>query len=115
MSERTVIKELIGDEALWMQLAEEASELSQAAAKMARLIHGTNPLAGSNEKDYKTLETELCSHVDEELADVALCAQELGLDIHHEIVRMKKNRWITRCLNDRYGRPHESEKAPQEV
>lgn len=115
MSERTVIKELIGDEALWMQLAEEASELSQAAAKMARLIHGTNPIGGADEKDYKTLEVELRSHVDEELADVALCAQELGLTIHHEIVRIKKNRWITRCLNDRYGRPHEPNKTDQDV
>lgn len=82
------IIDLIGEEAMWLQLAEEASELSQAACKMARYLHGTNPVAKS--------ETEIRSDIIEEFADVLNCARHLAIPIHEDLVNHKNHRWISR-------------------
>lgn len=82
------ILETIGQEAMWMQLAEEAAELSQAAAKMARYIHGTNPVA----KD----EIELRADVIEEYMDVLNCARHLNIPRNEHCVIVKNNRWRQR-------------------
>lgn len=78
----------IGEEAMWMQLAEEASELSQAAAKMARYLHGTNPVAKN--------EDEIRVSVIEEYADVMNCARHLYIPIHENVICVKNNRWRKR-------------------
>lgn len=82
------IIDVIGDEAMWMQLAEEAAELSRAAAKMARYLHGTNPVAKS--------ETEIRADIIEEYADVINCAQHLAIPIHKNIIYAKNERWRER-------------------
>lgn len=82
------IIDLIGEEAMWLQLAEEASELSQAACKMARYLHGTNPVAKS--------ETSIRSDIIEEFSDVLNCARHLAIPIHEEIINNKNCRWISR-------------------
>ena len=58
--------EYIGPEELYMQLAEEAAELSQACSKMARYLHHTNPV------DKHLTKLDLEDNVIEELADVSL-------------------------------------------
>lgn len=90
------IKDMIGEEALWMQLAEEASELSQAAAKYARFLHGTNPVGNPYELNKKDLQVSLLSNVIEEMMDVRLCCELLSIPEHKEISRVKRNRWIAR-------------------
>lgn len=85
---RNDILEAIGEEAMWMQLTEEASELSQAAAKMARYLHGTNPVA----KD----EDEIRAGIIEEYADVVNCARHLIIPIHENIICVKNKRWRQR-------------------
>lgn len=86
--------DLIGEEAMWLQLAEEASELSQAACKMARYLHGTNPVAKS--------ETSIRSDIIEEFADVLNCARHLAIPIHKDLIDNKNKRWIRRIeeMND---------------
>lgn len=88
------IIDLIGEEAMWLQLAEEASELSQAACKMARYLHGTNPVAKSK--------TQIRSDIIEEFSDVLNCARHLAIPIHEEIINNKNYRWINRieAMND---------------
>lgn len=89
------IIDLIGEEAMWLQLAEEASELSQAACKMARYLHGTNPVAKS--------ETCIRSNIIEEFSDVISCARHLAIPIHEDLVSHKNDRWIRRIEEMRNG------------
>ena len=88
------IIDLIGEEAMWLQLAEEAAELSQAACKMARYLYGTNPVAKS--------ETSIRSDIVEEFSDVINCARHLAIPIHEELIDYKNHRWINRIegMND---------------
>lgn len=85
---RNDILEAIGEEAMWMQLAEEASELSQAAAKMARYLHGTNPVAKS--------EVEIRANIIEEYADVINCARHLAIPTNEKLIYDKNRRWRQR-------------------
>lgn len=104
MSKRTVndkrpnvninIIETIGLPAFLEQMAEEASELSQASLKFARKLRGENPTP----KEGNELVSNLC----EEVADVATCMDVLArydsefikhaLDIEYA----KRYRWIKR-------------------
>ena len=79
---------LIGEEAMWLQLAEEASELSQAACKMARYLHGTNPVAKSK--------TQIRANIIEEFSDVINCTRHLNIPIHEGLIDNKNKRWIRR-------------------
>lgn len=83
-----LILEKIGEEAMWMQLAEEAAELSQVAAKMARYLHGTNPVAKS--------EVEIRAGIMEEYADVINCARHLAIPINENLIYAKNRRWRQR-------------------
>lgn len=62
----------LGEAELLCQLAEEATELAQAALKLRRAITQVNPTP-------KTVE-ECRDDLAEELADVSLCLDALGLD-----------------------------------
>ena len=84
----------VGDEAMWLQLAEEASELSQAASKMVRYIHGTNPVYINGERIVDT--TELRANVIEELMDVMNIAEHLSIPYHAGVVKTKNQRWRER-------------------
>lgn len=88
------IVNLVGEEAMWLQLAEEASELSQAACKMARYLHGTNPVAKSK--------TQIRANIIEEFSDVINCARHLNIPIHEGLIDNKNKRWIHRIegMND---------------
>lgn len=63
--------EVIGSAAMLEQLAEEATELAQAALKTARILRKENPTP--------VLLSEACVHLREEYTDVVQCALELML------------------------------------
>lgn len=84
------IRDRLGKAEMLAQLAEEASELSQAALKARRVIDGRNPTPMS----YR----EAADNLQEEMADVLLCMVGVGMD-EPEIartVRAKIARWATR-------------------
>lgn len=64
--------EIIGEPAMFEQLAEEASELAQAASKMARKMRGENPTPLSY--------IELLHNFKEEVTDVTDCLDDIS---HH--------------------------------
>ena len=75
---------------LWGQLAEEASELAQAALKMQRLELGNNP-------PRKTPQ-ECINNVIEEHSDVVFCFKLLRWDDHKEmevVQKAKAGRWVS--------------------
>lgn len=75
---------------LWGQLAEEASELAQAALKMQRLELGNNP-------PRKTPQ-ECINNVIEEHSDVVFCFKLLRWDDNKEmeaVQKAKAGRWVS--------------------
>lgn len=66
------IAEHLKDTELLAGLAEEASELAQAALKLRRAIDGTNPTP--------VTESEARDNLIEEIADVLFCMEMLGYD-----------------------------------
>ena len=84
----------VGDEAMWLQLAEEASELSQAASKMVRYIHGTNPVFRNGIR--VTDSTELRADIIEEYMDVVNICDHLGVPMHQGMIDEKNKRWRER-------------------
>ena len=86
---------------LLCQLAEEASELAQAALKLKRAMEGTNPTPMSVE--------ECVANMDEEIADVSLLVDLLGYNKREHLLsqgrvaQRKAERWLKR-LEDAYGR-----------
>ena len=80
--------EKIGRAAMLEQLAEEASELSQAALKMARIMRGENPTPVTRMQAEKNLI--------EEYTDVRLCAKDLGLRKDSATAREKLQRFLRR-------------------
>lgn len=79
---------------LLCQLAEEASELAQAALKLKRAMEGTNPTPMSVE--------ECVANMDEEIADVAFLVDLMGYNEPEHmlaqscVVQRKKERWLKR-------------------
>lgn len=79
---------------LLCQLAEEASELAQAALKLKRAMEGTNPTPRSVE--------ECVANVDEEIADVSLLILQLGYNQPEHVItqlriaEQKEERWLKR-------------------
>ena len=84
----------VGDEAMWLQLAEEASELSQAASKIVRYIHGTNPVFRNGERVVD--DAELRADVIEEYMDVVNICNHLGVPMHQGVINAKNHRWRER-------------------
>lgn len=80
---------------IYLALAEEASELSQAAAKQARILIGNNPSPVSREDAEQ--------NVLEELADVYVCANVLygGAKDNYvsDVMETKLSRWVSGLLD----------------
>ena len=90
MKPRDYIRARLGTLELLAGLAEEASELAQAALKLRRAYDGKNVTPVSQEDAYDKLL--------EEIADVGLCIQMLDIN-QAEVckIRMKKqDRWVRR-------------------
>lgn len=90
------VNELLSKPELLTQLAEEAAELSQAALKLRRAMTGENPTP-------KTV-TECMAAMNEEVADVEICLNELGfyrgfLTLERcNLYESKTRRWIDRLM-----------------
>lgn len=86
----------LGEPAMLEQLAEECSELAQAALKLARLERGENPTPKTEE--------ECVENLLEELGDVNLCMSvvEANRGIHIRCLSVdKKARWAKRIREAR--------------
>ena len=89
------ISDYLSTSDLLCQLAEECSELAQAALKLKRATEGTNPTPKSERECWKSLEEEIAD-VDLVIGEFlsaghGLCVERL-LDIKSE----KRKRWIRR-------------------
>lgn len=82
------IIEKIGEAAMYEQLAEECSELAQAALKAARYIRDENP-CGIDPKDIDAMLTE-------EFTDVFICCAELDMRVDMDIWKFKMKRFECR-------------------
>ena len=86
------VKGVLKEVDILLQMSEEASELSQAAAKRARVLVGRNPTPVTEPESYQSLL--------EEYADVKLCAEALlsteDLKNVNVVMREKLNRWVSR-------------------
>jgi NTP pyrophosphatase (non-canonical NTP hydrolase) len=82
------IEKLIGKPALLEQLAEEASELAQAALKLSRILRGENPTPVTEE--------DAMTNLKEEFTDVVQCADQLLLEIDVTQLELKEKRWYDR-------------------
>lgn len=91
------IRESVPQEELLAQLAEEATELAQAALKLRRKIDGRNPTPVPLSQAY--------DHLTEEIADVRLCLRVLGFDpespIYNKMEGRKLRRWADRLRKAR--------------
>lgn len=84
-----IIYETIPKAALYESLAEEATELAQAAMKMARVLRNENPTP--------VTQKEAKDNLIEEYGDVLLTAAYLELQEDFDGVRKKHNRCLDRC------------------
>lgn len=88
------VREHLPREDLLCQLAEECAELGKAALKMARIYRGLNPTPVTR--------TEAFQNLVEEMADVTLCMEVLGLNTPELLMNCgriweeKSVRWMTR-------------------
>ena len=74
--------------AMFEQLAEECVELAHCAQKQARLIRGENPTT------YEMV--DLVKDTDEEVADVLVCFELIGLQPNQALMTAKMDRWANR-------------------
>lgn len=85
------VTDFLPQDELLLQLAEEAAELSQAAMKLRRVMDGRNPTPVGYQMAVKNL--------NEEMADVLLCAEQISSLDEKQIARTKQSklaRWIER-------------------
>lgn len=94
MSVEAKIAERLSIEAVLEQLAEEATELAQAALKYARILRGENPTP--------VTEREAHANLVEEKLDVEICLavlkEKMPLEYAHTFLEKetKKERWLYR-------------------
>ena len=84
---RTVC-DMIGEPAVYEQLAEERSELAKAALKMARILRNENPIPVTQEQAFQSVKGEW--------VDVFLCLCELNVPIYYKAFLYKYIRWEER-------------------
>jgi NTP pyrophosphatase (non-canonical NTP hydrolase) len=96
--------EIIGKREMLLQTAEEAVELAQACLKMARKISGKNPTPLTME--------ELQHNLEEEVADVCICIEELQIDADKVFawVAIKKDR-----MGKRFGDLYEQKAGRKNI
>lgn len=85
------ISDLIGPQATYLQLAEEAAELSQIAAKTARYLQGRNPVS----EKYNRVGALLKALI-EEVTDVQICLDALEVHPDKDVYEHKLDRWENR-------------------
>lgn len=83
-----MMREKIGDAAMYEQLAEECTELAKAALKKARYLRGENPV-------FKSL-VDIDKNLIEEYTDVMICITELDIHVDEKVFNMKMDRFADR-------------------
>lgn len=106
------VRENLPREDLLCQLAEECAELGKAALKLARIYRGVNPTPVTR--------TDAFQNLVEEMADVTLCMEVLGLNTPEllyncgQIWEEKSARWMRRLKEgDSNGDKRVSESAKE--
>ena len=89
----------LGEAEILSQLAEESSELAQAALKLRRVLDGRNPTPVTVEK----AEENLFEEISDVLTCISLleCVTEESLEICDKIHERKMERWAKRIAEDR--------------
>lgn len=89
-----IIKQKVPVTELLAGLAEEASELAQAALKLRRVYDGTNPTPVKEEDAQERLY--------EEMADVKLYCSMLKVNVKYisDMMQKKQSRWEHRLMED---------------
>lgn len=82
------LQTFITPETKFLALAEEASELAQAALKMARIGNPQHPTPKTPD--------EAAENLVEEISDVLLCLKVMGVKGKEEIMEEKAKRWCER-------------------
>lgn len=91
MTNCEIIINRVGEAAIFENLAEECTELAQAALKYARYLRGENPV------DSKLSKEEISMQVYEEWNDVELIAKRiLNIESSEDQQAFKTARWLTR-------------------
>lgn len=90
------IRENVPTPELLAQLAEEAAELGHAALKMRRVVDGKNPTPVTFDEAFANL--------NEEIGDILLCLETLGLPVEARAYRnemdAKLERWVRRMKGE---------------
>ena len=88
------ISDILSKTEILAQLAEEASELAQAALKLRRALDGTNPTPKSVEECQKAFEEEYADVVN---CIIALdCMDDAAFERIQKIQYEKEVRWLSR-------------------
>ena len=92
MTDLELIRARLGDDELLCQLAEESNEMGKAALKLRRARTGVNPTPVTEEEAMEKLL--------EEIADVSLCLEALGVSDPIALLRITqiKNKKILRWI-----------------
>ena len=94
------VKRVLPAEVRFVQLAEEAAELGQAALKMYRVLDGRNPTPVTPEEAFENLLEEI-SDVLGALRALELTDQQYAYE-YAQISGKKFERWVGR-LKEKYG------------
>lgn len=86
-----IIKDNISEASLYEQLAEECCELAHACLKKARVLRGENPTPVTSE--------QASQNVIEELTDICVASEVLGLYADTDIFWDKMERWAGRIVD----------------
>lgn len=86
------IKDVSSPASLFMELAVQASELSNAAMKMASHYAGCRSKFPDEREVYKV--QELLYNVVEEYTDVLMVSRCIGLDDHEQLWDQKLSEWL---------------------
>lgn len=82
------VRKSVPKPALLEAIAEEATEVAQAALKASRVIRGENPTPVTWE--------EAVANLNEEITDLELCIDALDCPTDWNVYRRKLDRWIKR-------------------
>ena len=103
-----LIREIIGEAAVYEQLAEECSELAKEVLKMSRSLRDENPTPVTKE--------EALRNMSEEFTDVYLCASDLGLVVDYKQLLSKDQRWRNRIQTNAWKKKLEdARKRPMPI
>ena len=106
-----VVLDSIGVYGAFQQIAEEASELAQAALKYLRFIKGVNPVYVNGvraDKNDSVFAQHLHDNIREELSDVVLACDVAGFKPYKSMMQWKLSRWRMRLEENSDGEDKEA-------